>query len=277
MQNSESPLKKYRREPKLYIDLPSKGAYYPPGSLNKAEELEVYSMTAVDEIAVKTPDALFTGNAIARLIQRCIPEIKDPWNMPMMDLNHCLTAIRMATYGNKMSVSGKCPSCEANSDYEIDLQNLITHFGTIDFKDHINVKGFNFDLRPLTYREYTQLQKQSFVFQRQVVQQIPKIEDEDARSVELQKIYDQLADLRIMSVLQTVVRIEINGEEETDINEIVDFIENNDKDYFNKITSLSDKNRESWNVPPVDVACNECNEKYKLSLDLDYSSFFEQP
>jgi len=277
MQNNESPLKKYRREPKLYIDLPSKGMYYPPGSITKAEEIEVYSMTAVDEIAVKTPDALFTGNAVARLIQRCIPEIKDPWSMPMMDLNHCLTAIRMATYGNKLSIKGSCPSCEASSEYEIDLQNLVTHFGTITFKDHINVNGFDFHLRPLTYREYTQLQKQSFVFQRQIVQQIPNIEDEETRSKELQNIYDQLADLRIMSILQTVVRIEINGEEETDLDEIVDFIENNDKEYFNKLTALSDKNREKWNVPPVDVACNDCNEEYKLSLDLDYSSFFDQP
>jgi len=55
-------LEKYQRQPKLYIDLPSKGRWYPPNALAKSDELAIYSMTASDEIATKTPDALFSGN-----------------------------------------------------------------------------------------------------------------------------------------------------------------------------------------------------------------------
>ena len=79
MENFTSPLQKYKRQPKLFIDLPSKGAWYSPQVAEKFEELEVYSMSASDEIAVKTPDALITGNAVVNIIQNCIPEIKNAW------------------------------------------------------------------------------------------------------------------------------------------------------------------------------------------------------
>ena len=49
-----SPLTKYQRQPKQSIDLPSKGRWYSQGSLEKSEELEVFSMTASNEIATKT-------------------------------------------------------------------------------------------------------------------------------------------------------------------------------------------------------------------------------
>ena len=48
-----NPLKKYFRQPKLYINLPSKGKFYPAGSLNMPEtgELPVFPMTAKDILA----------------------------------------------------------------------------------------------------------------------------------------------------------------------------------------------------------------------------------
>ena len=41
MENFTSPLQKYKRQPKLFIDLPSKGAWYSPQVAEKFEELEV--------------------------------------------------------------------------------------------------------------------------------------------------------------------------------------------------------------------------------------------
>ena len=73
MSDNTSILKKYQRQPKLYIDLPSQGKYYSEGSLTKHEEIEVYSMTASDEIIIKTPDALLNGEATARIIANCVP------------------------------------------------------------------------------------------------------------------------------------------------------------------------------------------------------------
>jgi len=68
---SHNPLKKYFRQPKIYISLPSQGKFYPDGSIEMTEngELPVYSMTAKDEMIIKTPDALLNGSSTVEVIQ----------------------------------------------------------------------------------------------------------------------------------------------------------------------------------------------------------------
>lgn len=59
MENKKSPLQKFQRQPKLYIDLPSNGKWYNENIIadGTSTSLAVFSMTANDEIAFKTPDA----------------------------------------------------------------------------------------------------------------------------------------------------------------------------------------------------------------------------
>jgi len=97
-----NPLAGYYRQPKIYLDLPSKGNYYTQGSLDVSEDgrYPVYAMTAKDELMYKTPDALMNGQATVEVIKSCIPSIKDPWKMPSLDVDACLVAIRIATYGS---------------------------------------------------------------------------------------------------------------------------------------------------------------------------------
>ena len=73
-----NPLKKYYRQPKQYIKLPSGYKYYPADSIEVSEsgEIAVYPMTAKDELLFKTPDALLNGEATVSVIQSCVPAIK---------------------------------------------------------------------------------------------------------------------------------------------------------------------------------------------------------
>ena len=103
MNFENSPLNKIKREPKLYVDLPSGGNYYAPGLLSKANELAVYSMTARDEMTANTPDALYTGLASTEILKRCMPDLKNPHLMPMLDVQFCLASVRLASYGNKIT------------------------------------------------------------------------------------------------------------------------------------------------------------------------------
>ena len=101
IQDSQNPLKKYFRQPKIYLRLPSKGNFYPKGVLDFPEsgEIPVYAMTARDELIIKTPDALINGESTVEVIKSCIPNIKDPWKMPNIDTDAILIAIRIAKIG----------------------------------------------------------------------------------------------------------------------------------------------------------------------------------
>ena len=100
----QNPLRKYFRQPKVYITLPSKGKFYADGAIELPEsgEFPVFAMTAKDELTMKTPDALLNGQATVDVIKSCIPAIKNPWSMPSIDLDAVLIAIRIATYGEMM-------------------------------------------------------------------------------------------------------------------------------------------------------------------------------
>lgn len=274
MSENTSVLRKYKRTPKLYIDLPSKGKHYPEGSLDKHEELEVYSMTASDEIITKTPDALLNGEATVRIIQNCVPAIKDAWSIPVTDIYTILTAIRMASYGNNFEVQGICPECKDKSSYGINLQNIIDHFRNSKFVDYIKEDNFDFYLRPQTYRDFTIINKELFRLQRQIVQHIPEIKDETQKEKETQKIYDQMSRIRVETVLKTISYIEVDGETEDNWDEIVEFVSTNDKKYYNRLEEVTVQNNKAFIIPPSDVNCSSCEKSYQIPVELDYSNFF---
>ena len=282
MENNQSPLKKYNRQPKLYIDLPSKGQWYKSGALEKTEELEVYSMTANDEIATKTPDALITGNAIVKIIENCIPGIKDAWSITTRDLDYILASIRIASYGDTMNISHTCIKCSNEDTFSIPLQTLLDHLQSAQPIYEIKIRDFAFRLRPLMYKEIIANQLSSMKVRRQLYQISASDEttdtDEinkrtDAMNLLYEDITQQTKDI-ICSIVTEIVTPE--GESETNPIFIKDFILNNESEFYNIVqTSFADNNLK-LTAPANEVKCSECEETAKVTPSLDYSSFFSR-
>src|SRR6056297_795464 len=150
-----NPLQKYFRQPKLYISFPSKGRFWPDGALEKTEnnEYPIYAMTARDEIAMKTPDALLNGQATVDLIQSCVPNIKNAWQMPALDLDTVLIAIRLATYGEMMDISIKTPVTGEEKDFQVDLRMLLDQFSIVEYDNVVEMNGLKIYIKPLSYKE----------------------------------------------------------------------------------------------------------------------------
>mgnify|MGYP003316542999 CR=1 FL=1 len=129
-ESGSNPLQKHFRQPKIYIKLPSGGLYYPEDSVTIPEsgELPVMAMTAKDELALKTPDALLSGQATVDLIHSCMPNIKNAWVMPSLDIDACLIAIRIASNGEHMTISATAPNTKEPVDYTIDLRQVLDRY-----------------------------------------------------------------------------------------------------------------------------------------------------
>lgn len=276
--SKESPLKKYRRQPKLFIDLPSKGKYSPNGTVynDVYTQLAVFSMTAGDEILFKTPDALINGEATAKNISSCIPSITDPWNIPTIDLDTILIAIRMATYGNTMRVQSSCPHCKEKNAYDIDLQRLLEYYATLDYPDVVSVDKFIFNLKPLNYKQLTESKKTSVQLSRAINQQASKIEDEEARNEVIDSIMQKIAEEGVKIIFLTIDSVEVDGEVETDKNEIIEFLKNQDVSVFRAIKAHIEHNSKKWRTPTQKVVCgnDECGKEHNIALSLDQSDFF---
>lgn len=126
-----NPLLAYARRPELSVKLPSNGKWYPDGMIKYTlnGEVEVYPMTPKDELMLLNPDALLSGDANIRLIESCVPSIKNAGDLLYPDANVLLLAIRRATYGKTMTNSFVCQSCGEKA-LEINDENKILEMET---------------------------------------------------------------------------------------------------------------------------------------------------
>ena len=153
MPNSTNPLQQFFRQPSVYLKLPSRGQYWPAGSLDMPpnQELPVLPMTAVDEIMYRTPDALFNGSAVINVIQSCVPNILNAWKMPSSDLNAILIAVRIASNGVNMDIETTCPACSHHDDYTVNLNAVLSSIPGSDFSSTIQHGDLEIHFRPVDY------------------------------------------------------------------------------------------------------------------------------
>jgi hypothetical protein len=280
MENIQSPLQKYKRQPKLYIDLPSRGVWYNKNVIEKTEELEVYSMTASDEILAKTPDALITGNAVVKIIQNCVPAIKDAWVLNNRDFDYVLSAVRIATYGDAMNVGHKCKKCSNEDTFSFPLQRLLDHLNSVEPNYETVVDGFVFRLRPLTYRELVTNQQITMKVRRElykISREEEKLNSRDRDGL-LDQLYEEINSQTKEVICSIVSEITTpDGDKESNPIFIKDFLLNSEGKYFDAVQEVYSQNSEKLAIPRTDVQCSECGHESSVAPILDYTSFFLKP
>ena len=271
-------LEKHKRQPKIFIDLPSNGQFYDESVIQDQQytQLPVFGMNTMDEIMLKTPDALFSGESTAKIIQSCIPLIKDPWRIVGFDLDYILLAIRMATYGNSMPITTQCPKCNEETGSDVQLQVMMDKIDGGILTNKVDIKGLTFHLQPLTYKVSTEFSKKHFTLQKQLthIEATSLIESE--KQVQRQEVIDQLSQLNIYLSIAHVANITKGDESESDPAAIRSFVADNDAEVYAQLKDGVTEMNVMWNKEILDIKCGneECGHEYKSELNVDYSSFF---
>jgi hypothetical protein len=258
-----NPLQNYMRQPKIYIRLPSDGNFWQKNSLVVSDtgEYPVYSMTAKDELALKVPDALISGQAIVNVIQNCMPNIKNAWAIPNTDLDVILIAIRIATYGEKLKLPLKIGEGddEKEFEYEIDLRYIMSNLiDQIRWEDAIQVlDDVVVYVKPTDYKQLSNSALKTFETQRilQIVND-QSVSDEDKAKTFKDSI-DKLNDMTVGLVNSAVYKIDTTEGSTDDPRYIKEFMNNVDKEIFDKIKNHIEILREHNNIKPVTINPNE--------------------
>lgn len=276
--SKSNPLAQYFRQPKIFIKLPSKGQFYSPGSLDYSQtgEYPVYAMTAKDELMFKTPDALMNGQATVEVIKSCIPAIKDPWQMPSIDLDAVLIAIRIASYGENMDINAYCPECNFENQYSMHLVQFLEEINQFTYERSIDVDGLIVNIRPYTYREVSKAALKTLEQQK-----IFAIVNNDDMSDEekIEKFGDsfvKLTQLTVDVVVGCIESIETPDGVVTDLNFIKEFVENAPSDVFNNINERVNSMKEKLSLKAQHVKCQECNHEWDVEVTMDQTNFFGQ-
>ena len=277
-----NPLKKYYRQPKQFVRLPSNYKYYKPGTIQIPEsgEVAVFPMTAKDELLFKTPDALLNGEATVRVIQSCIPAITNAWEMPALDIDTCLVAIRMATYGTKMQVKVFVPKTKIEKDMELDLQAALDRLLSNTYEEQFLYQNMEVTTRPLTYKEFTEAAIKTFEEQRLATVVQDKDMPEEEKIKRFQASFSKLTDINIQMVSGSVASIRVDGQVVTDKTQIQEFLENTSKEFYQTIIDQSTKQKDNFTIPPVEMTATPeeikagAPETYKVPVLFDQANFF---
>lgn len=284
MTDNTNPLGKYYRQPQIYIRLPSRGKYYPPDVFTPTEtgEIPVLPMTAKDELAFKTPDAMMSGQATVDVIQSCLPNIKNAWKIVNFDIDVVLLAIRIATYGETMDISYRVPVINTEQSHTVNLPALLEELGKVEINDEATTKtGFRIKLAPLDYQALTKVQTAQFEQQKIYATVTNSSLSEADKSTQFVKSFKILNNINFDLLVDSITEITTpDGDTVTDKAQIKQFCDNCDAGVINEIQDELAKIRAQAQIKPLRMKSTEDQIKlgvpntYEVPVTFDNSNFF---
>ena len=272
-----NPLAKHFRQPAIYLKLPSQGAYWSAETLTLPAngEVPVYPMTTKDEIMLRTPDALMNGSGVVNVIQSCVPSIVDAWSMPSIDVDACLIAIRIASYGNDMNVTVTCPKCNHIEDHTIDLQNSLAQLSMPDYNGTVKDGELTIKFKPQNYFAVNRTNSISYEEQRILNVLNSEIMSVDEKDQNLKDITNKLIDLNTDNLASSTEWIMTNdGNKVTDQQFIKEFYMNTSAGLIGKVRAHLAKLAADAGLKSYRNSCSECQTEFETAVTFDYANFF---
>lgn len=112
--------------PTEFVDLPSKGAFYPEDHpVHGLDSIEIRHMTAKEEDILTSESLIKKGIALDRVIDSLIVNKKiKAANLLIGDKNALLITARITGFGSDYGVKITCPVCTEQTDCSVDLNDL---------------------------------------------------------------------------------------------------------------------------------------------------------
>lgn len=277
---SNNPLASNFRQPALYTKLLSKGEFWPEDAITLpvTGEVPIYPMTTKDEITLKTPDALMNGQGIVSTIESCCPVINNAWEMPSVDVDLLVIAIRIASFGPTMTIETNCPKCKEENTFDVNLQNILDSLQAPNFNIPLEIDGLKIYLKPQKYFDLNQKRLIEFEEQ-QLVKALEQAQNEDIdvniRKEFFDRHFNKLVELNIQSLVSSTKKIvRQDGVEVTDVGFLTEFYNNSKGAITKGIQRRIKEIADSIAIKPFDVKCSNCENEYKIDFTFDYSNFF---
>lgn len=284
MAQTANPLSKYYRQPGVYIKLPSGGRYFSEGAFQPTTngEIPVLPMTAKDEMNFKTPDALLNGQATVDVIQSCLPNIKDAWQVVNHDVDTILLAIRIATFGETMDIEAPVPVVNTMQTHSVNLPSILETLQVADLKDEITSKsGFKIKIAPMTYKDLTKNQLAAFEQQKIYATVSNSQLGEDEKSLRFIQSFRKLSEMNFEVLVDSLISLTgPDGTVITDRNQIRDFFDNATAKITTEIQEALAELRLQGSIKPMKVKATEEQIKagvpatYEVPITFDNANFF---
>ena len=275
----QNPLEDYYRQKEIYVPLPTQGLWYEnKPNLTDDGEIGVLPMTLNDEMLLNIPDTLYNGESIFNLLKSIAPDIVDPKEVSLPDVDVILLASRAMTYDKKMQVESKCRHCEKFSSYEMSIPDILSQINLIKGGVTIEIDRLQIELRPNSLRSMNAFNIKNLTTT-QLVQKLSNSEGD--RKEELSKNYmDSLTEITIANIellSDSIVKVTTpDGKEVIDQASIQQWLANAKKSVLTQIENNSRKLNLNGLPDTYDFTCSheECGKEFKGTVEFNPSFFF---
>jgi hypothetical protein len=239
---TSNPLQGFFRKPKFAITLPSRGKWYPKKSLNSTDgTVEVFAMTAADDTRFKTNEVLISHTATYDLIRSCVPQIAEPENMPVVDLDAVILSIRRASYGNQMKFRVLVPNTTLERMLDLDIEQMVNSLANVgeSWDEELNIQdgdlSMTLTITPLPLKNMFAVTRQ-LIKQQQIAENISKQDNDNEEKIDaMDQQLKTLSNIGVNTVVEGIRSIRC-GDYFTDRpSDIRQFIQQIDLEYFNAI------------------------------------------
>lgn len=272
-EKAQNPLKQFYRAPKLYVNLPSRGKFNKVADETITGEIPVYAMTSKDELLMKNPDALLNGDAVVEAVKSCAPNIKNPKELPVCDIDLLLIAIRMATFGEFMEAKLKSPHTDKLGTYDINLNNIVESVGEIPAENNVTLaNGCTVYVKPFTYELQTQINLVAYD-QATALKNVGEVSSATAQ--QFKSMFTKLAEINTDVIAKSIYQIKTpDGDVVTDTDHIKDFLANLESRDAKIVDGKIDELNKSGTSFKQEVICKETEKPFEADIRLDPSDFF---
>jgi len=281
MNTQSNPLKQFYRVVKSTVKLPSRGMYYTNGEVefNEDGEVGILPMTASDEITLKNPDALLTGEAIVDVITSCVPAVKKPKKLLSCDIETLLVGIRDASYGDDLSMEIKCPSCGHENTYSLHIDALLNQADELQDRYSVDLSPtLEVHVKPGTF-EATIRHQRILVNNKRLNRLISQdTTSEEQRNTLINSIFSSLSKLQYELILDGISKI-VFTDDEGEEHEVVEkkFID----EYIRNITAkeinlIEDQLKIANSVgiaKTIPAICTSCSHSWDAPVEFNPVNF----
>jgi hypothetical protein len=277
---SDNPLAAYFRGADVHQTLPTQGQFFDEGEIELAinGEVAILPMTAADEIVLKNPDALLNGDALERLFKSCVPAIKAPRKISVPDMDVLLLAIKLASYGDTLEISVRCPKCKEEFTYDTSIRGFLAEISMVKEEDTLVrvTDDMVVYLRPYDFEAKTKLDLAAFE-EAKLLQHLLTLDASDEEKAKLfNESFEKIAELNLDLLSHCIRYIQIPDQIVDNPGYIREFVKNSDKNLVKKISDkLGDLSKSGVNRE-MEVVCpkEDCGHVWTTEMTFDPAHFF---
>lgn len=272
-----NPLLKFYRIPGICTTVPSKGKHQPDGNtkMSLSQEVEVYPMRTADEMLLKSPDALISGNALEMMLQSCIPGVADVRALPYNDVDALLVAIRSVSYGEQLTIGDACPECNEEQTFDINLPFLLETMTFLKDEYVVELGEMKVHMRPLTLGEHAVMTRRMYNEARRMKEETSVEGLTDDERVEINsKALARMQAMNLDMVSLSIKKVLTPDGEVSDQDYIREFVADAPRSWVSKMEHCVKEITNAGIPKSKTVVCGNCEHEWETSLIFDPTSFF---